>query len=565
MADSTQSEVGVGQPLISGPAHLVTAGIVATLMIFVVGLMLIIRGRVTHAKPRKSKHVETTYFEPAGEDAEIEFDDDPHAAQDSKAARKSEHWRDDKDGETEVTIEHGDDDHEMLTAPEPPLRPEKKKSAFASLFSKKPAPAPEPVAEYDDEYADHVEETDFEAGDESETGYFAEDPVEEPAPEPREAPHWRDASPQPSPLAAAGATERISHAEEAAEAAMQRAEAAEALARDLKRANEEAQHVITLGLRKQEAALNERTEALIAVEKRLSALSDEFHSRAQAATLAAAALPDAHGDTLSGVSEDHFAEFANLMGEQFDALRNTVNGAIERLSKRLDHLPAAPSGAGTATAARVQLSDLLGDALASQRFKLRHELSTGRTADAVILMPGPMAPLAIDARFPAEAFDSWQLSRNPATEMELRRAVLRNIADAGEKLISPDETADCALMFVPSEHILSELHANFSDLVQESYRARVWMVSPTSLMATLHTISAILSGAGIREASTASVIDELSALRGRVSALESQRSNGAHHPSESAPQKAPAASTPQRAGETARDKPSDGKSPFPLR
>lgn len=346
---------------------------------------------------------------------------------------------------------------------------------------------------------------------------------------------------------------------------MQRAEAAEALARDLKRANEEAQHVITLGLRKQEAALNERTEALIAVEKRLSALSDEFHSRAQAATLAAAALPDAHGDTLSGVSEDHFAEFANLMGEQFDALRSTVNGAIERLSKRLDHLPAAPSGAGTATAARVQLSDLLGDALASQRFKLRHELSTGRTADAVILMPGPMAPLAIDARFPAEAFDAWQLSRNPATEMELRRAVLRNIADAGEKLISPDETADCALMFVPSEHILSELHANFSDLVQESYRARVWMVSPTSLMATLHTISAILSGAGIREASTASVIDELSALRGRVSALESQRSNGAHHPSESAPQKAPAASTPQRAGETARDKPSDDKSPFPLR
>lgn len=565
MADSTQSEVGVGQPLISGPAHLVTAGIVATLMIFVVGLMLIIRGRVTHAKPRKSKHVETTYFEPAGEDAEIEFDDDPHAAQDSKAARKSEHWRDDKDGETEVTIEHGDDDHEMLTAPEAPLRPEKKKSAFASLFSKKPAPAPEPVAEYDDEYADHVEETDFEAGDESETGYFAEDPVEEPAPEPREAPHWRDASPQPSPLAAAGATERISHAEEAAEAAMQRAEAAEALARDLKRANEEAQHVITLGLRKQEAALNERTEALIAVEKRLSALSDEFHSRAQAATLAAAALPDAHGDTLSGVSEDHFAEFANLMGEQFDALRSTVNGAIERLSKRLDHLPAAPSGAGTATAARVQLSDLLGDALASQRFKLRHELSTGRTADAVILMPGPMAPLAIDARFPAEAFDAWQLSRNPATEMELRRAVLRNIADAGEKLISPDETADCALMFVPSEHILSELHANFSDLVQESYRARVWMVSPTSLMATLHTISAILSGAGIREASTASVIDELSALRGRVSALESQRSNGAHHPSEGAPQKAPAASTPQRAGETAREKPSDDKSPFPLR
>jgi DNA recombination protein RmuC len=289
----------------------------------------------------------------------------------------------------------------------------------------------------------------------------------------------------------------------------------------------------------------------------------------------AASLSGSHHEALSGVSEDHFAEFANLMGEQFDALRNTVNGAIERLSKRLDHLPAAPTGAGTATAARVQLSDLLGDALTAQRFKLAHKLSTGRTADAMIMMPGPMAPLAIDARFPAEAFDAWQMSRNAATEMELRRAVLRNIADAGEKLISPEETADCALMFVPSEHILSELHAGFSDLIQESYRARVWMVSPTSLMATLHTISAVMAGAGIKEASAANVIDELHALRGRVSVLETQRANGAHHPAEAVPEKSPerteksaperSPSTPQRIGEAATQKAPDDKSPFPLR
>ena len=307
------------------------------------------------------------------------------------------------------------------------------------------------------------------------------------------------------------------------------------------------------------------------MEKRLTGLSEEFHRRldaagpAQTAALAAPTESAAHG---AGVSEDHFAEFADLMGEQFDALRNTVNGAIERLSKRLDHLPAAPAGAGTATAARIQLSDLLGDALAPQRFKLGHKLSTGRTADAVIIMPGPMAPIAVDARFPAEIFDDWQMSRNAGTETELRRAVLRNIASAGEKLIAPDETADCALMFIPSEHILSELHANFSDLVQESYRARVWMVSPTSLMATLHTISAVMAGAGIREASAVNVIDELHQLRGRVAALEARRANGAH-PAPQAPEKPAAAApaeevkpAPQPASPSA---PSDEKSPFPLR
>jgi DNA recombination protein RmuC len=151
------------------------------------------------------------------------------------------------------------------------------------------------------------------------------------------------------------------------------------------------------------------------------------------------------------------------------------------------------------------------------------------TADAVIIKPGPMAALAIDARFPVEAFDAWQLSRNAGTETELRRAILRHIADAAEKLISPEETADCAIMFVPSENILSELHAHFSDLVQESYRARVWMVSPTSLMATLHTISAVMAGAGIKEMSAVNVIDELHALRSRVAALEGQRKNGADH------------------------------------
>ncbi|GJL90822.1 DNA recombination protein RmuC [Hyphococcus sp.] len=564
VGETTQTEVALPEPLVNGTAPALWAGAAAFFLIFFVGMMLIIRGRVTHAKPRTNQTGETrTYFEPAGEDAEIDFDDD---APPLKPEKQAAHWRDDEVNETEVVIEHDNEEQSEAFVPTPPMRPEKKKSAFAGLFSKSPEPEPAPED-------DLVEDLSYTAEDD--TGFFVEEPIVEQAHKLREPPHWKSITESLPHHTEAQAAEqaRIAHAEEAAQAALQRAEEAEALARDLKRANEEAQNVMTLGLRKQEAALSERTDALIAVEKRLAALSDEFHNRAQAASvgLASASAAALH-DSPSGVSEDHFAEFANLMGEQFDALRNTVNGAIERLSKRLDHLPAAPAGAGTSTAARVQLSDLLGDALAAQRFKLGHRLSTGRTADAIITMPGPIAPLAIDARFPAEMFDAWQMSRNAGTEMELRRAVLRNIADAGEKLIAPEETADCALMFIPSEHILSELHASFSDLIQESYRARVWMVSPTSLMATLHTISAVMAGAGIREASAASVIDELHALRTRVSALEGgRRPNGAHHAAESPEQAASTAphgeaSTPERIGEAAAaQKTQDDKSPFPLR
>ncbi|MCK5749807.1 MAG: DNA recombination protein RmuC, partial [Oricola sp.] len=331
-------------------------------------------------------------------------------------------------------------------------------------------------AEPDDE-AFHVNDAD------DDLGFFAPEPEGETAREP-----------EPKPAAAQHAPaedRRVAEAEAKAKDALRRAEEAEAFARDLERANAEAKRAMSLEVQKREAALEERAKAMAAMEQRLAAMSDDFQERIEAASAAAdekmTEAPEslaAYHDAPPIVSEEHFAEFANLMGEQFDVLRGEVNSAVEKLSKRLDNLPTAP-GAATATAARVQLTDLLGDALAPQRYKLNFKLPTGRTAEAAIVMPGPMAPVAIDARFPVEAFDAWQLSRNAGTETELRRAVLRNIADAGEKLIVAEETADCAMMFIPSENILSELHAHFSDLVQESYRARVFMVSPTSLMATL--------------------------------------------------------------------------------
>ncbi|WP_165793572.1 DNA recombination protein RmuC [Hyphococcus luteus] len=599
----SQAQAGTAQPdpLISGPAPALWAGVGAFLLIFLIAMMLIIRGRVTGAKPRAGKAGPATYFEPAGEDAEITFDEDEAETEPQDA---QEQWRDDEADEAEITVERGHESGSLhedepalqeaeQSAPEPaaPEEPEKKKKpAFAGLFGRKPKPAPTPEEEAapsdaapDDEalYPDEPEEPAL--------GFFAPEVESGPQNAPEEAPRDEPPAYQPAPevkpaeaFAHDGESERIGHAEEAAREALKRAEDAEALARDLQRANEEAQRVMTVGLKQQEAALDQRAEAMAEMERRLSAMSDEFKERLETVSAATAKLsesaPQAQGpafhDAPAGVSEDHFAEFANLLGEQFDALRGEVKSAVDKLSKRLDHLPSSPAAA-TATAARVQLSDLLGDALAPQRYKLGYKLPTGRTAEAAIIMPGPMAPIAIDARFPVEAFDSWQLSRNAGTETELRRAVLRNIADVGEKLIAPEETADCAMMFIPSENILSELHAHFSDLVQESYRARVFMVSPTSLMATLHTISAVMAGAGLRESSAMSFLDELHALRERVATLESTRQNGAGKAPEKAEKPAETQPAPQQPVQYSAvfDSPparqsgesGDDKSPFPLR
>ena len=54
-------------------------------------------------------------------------------------------------------------------------------------------------------------------------------------------------------------------------------------------------------------------------------------------------------------------------------------------------------------------------------------------------------------------------------------------------------------MFLPSEAIYAELHARLPDVVREGFAARVWIVSPTTCMATLNTMRAILKDARMRE------------------------------------------------------------------
>ena len=55
-------------------------------------------------------------------------------------------------------------------------------------------------------------------------------------------------------------------------------------------------------------------------------------------------------------------------------------------------------------------------------------------------------------------------------------------------------------MFLPSEAVYAELHAQFRRVGARGVRAaRVWIVSPTTCMATLNTMRAILKDARMRE------------------------------------------------------------------
>ncbi|WP_372884372.1 DNA recombination protein RmuC [Shimia sp.] len=151
----------------------------------------------------------------------------------------------------------------------------------------------------------------------------------------------------------------------------------------------------------------------------------------------------------------------------------------------------------------IQLNDIVGKALPRDSFTLQHTLSNGKRADCLIHLPNPPGPIVIDSKFPLEAYEALrnaetQAQLNEAARM-LRASVKKHIKDISERYILEGETADGALMFLPSEAVYAELHANFPELVREGFAARVWIVSPTTCMATLNTMRAILKDARMRE------------------------------------------------------------------
>ena len=88
-------------------------------------------------------------------------------------------------------------------------------------------------------------------------------------------------------------------------------------------------------------------------------------------------------------------------------------------------------------------------------------------------------------------------------------------------------------MFLPSEAVYAELHANFPELVREGFAARVWIVSPTTCMATLNTMRAILKDARMREQAGA-IRRELSLLFADVDRLSTRVENLDRHFSQAA-------------------------------
>lgn len=250
------------------------------------------------------------------------------------------------------------------------------------------------------------------------------------------------------------------------------------------------------------------------------------HMKAENATLAARL------DRLAQSGQDSQRALSDSLGQRLDGIGQRVGSSLHestkqtletmgKLQERLAAIDAAQQNIQSLGSqivglqdilsdkqsrgafGEMQLADLVSDILPPSAYALQATLDNGNRPDCLLKLPNPPGAIAVDAKFPLDGYRRLQDAATPEEKARAGRGfrddVAKHIRDIADKYIVPGETADQAIMFLPSEAVYAELHARHGGVVEESFRRRVFIVSPTTLMATLNTVRAVLKDARMRE------------------------------------------------------------------
>jgi DNA recombination protein RmuC len=151
----------------------------------------------------------------------------------------------------------------------------------------------------------------------------------------------------------------------------------------------------------------------------------------------------------------------------------------------------------------VQLSHLMSNMLPQDHYALQYTFSSNARVDCILFLPAPTGNLAIDSKFPLNNYQRMMdaslpdLDRQTALKL-FKQDIKKHIQDIKNKYIIPGETSDGAIMFIPAEAIFAEIHAHHPELVTLAHQSRVWLSSPTTLMAILTTVRAVIKDQATR-------------------------------------------------------------------
>jgi DNA recombination protein RmuC len=224
---------------------------------------------------------------------------------------------------------------------------------------------------------------------------------------------------------------------------------------------------------------------------------------------------------LARVVSERLDSVGERLGTGLETHAKATGENLEKLNERLAVIDAAQARLAGMTEQVISLKDILAnkqsrgafgqgrmetivrDGLPPGAYDFQVTLANKSRPDCVIRLPGDPRPLAIDAKFPLEAFTAHRDARDDdarrAAGQRARADMMKHVRDIAERYLLPGETQDIALMFVPSESIYSDIVEHFDDVVQKAHRARVIIVSPSLLMMAIQVTQTILRDARMRE------------------------------------------------------------------
>ncbi len=250
-------------------------------------------------------------------------------------------------------------------------------------------------------------------------------------------------------------------------------------------------------------------------------------------------LTDAMAQQFSTVQKNMADSLMNNQARTADAMSKLHErlGLIDKAQKNLENLSVEVNDFKSLLSNKqsrgafgeIQMNDLISQMLPPNAYEFQATLSNGKRADCLIKLPNPPGSIVVDSKFPLESYQSLVKASTETEKIQAERffrdSVQKHIKDISEKYVGTEDTADSAILFLPSEAIYAELYANFDNLVQFSFKHRVWITSPTTLMATLQTMRAVLKDAKIKEQTKiiqkelAMLTDDMMRLDGRVQKL----------------------------------------------
>jgi DNA recombination protein RmuC len=219
--------------------------------------------------------------------------------------------------------------------------------------------------------------------------------------------------------------------------------------------------------------------------------------------------------TLNARIDERLGEISGKVNERLDEGFRKTNETFANVMARLATIDEAQKKIESLTGSVVSLQELLGDKRArgafgevqlealirnvmpANAYEMQCTLTNGTRVDCLLKLPAPTGKVAIDSKFPLEnyhrmfAAEASELERAGA-QKQFRQDLRRHIDAISTKYIVAGETSDGAVMFVPAEAVFAEIHAHHAEVVEFANARRVWIVSPTTLMAVLNTARAVL-------------------------------------------------------------------------